>query len=81
MQAIGLEIYKAVKPIRDKYPGMEVIFSFGLPREGNPDLIATAFAHTFDKGPSEMLMRLIRQLLTLTDDIKANLVETVEIDE
>lgn len=80
MQRIGKQLHDAVKPIQKKYPGLEVIISYSVPREGSPGTLATAIAHTFEsKDPREIFLHLVKQLQTLAGDINNGRTEVIKL--
>lgn len=64
MQQLGIELIEALSPLREKYPGLDLVCCYSLPRPGTEDTHAVSVASTIHD-----LHRVLEVLVHVARDV------------
>lgn len=59
MACLGFELRERIEPLLIKYPGLEVVCCYGLPRVGRPDVLATACVSTHEDNDFKRVLVIL----------------------
>jgi len=68
LRQLGIELVKATRSVVEAHPGLEIIFSYALPREGQPGIFATSMATT-STDPQWMVVLLAHNAKEVMDQM------------